>query len=348
MSEEATYRFANPVDLEAEGHLLQGRASPRPLLRRTLPGSGQPTPDPHRPHRKADEGCGSEGHGHSSGQLASCLSEHTHRPHPGQDAEAEHSEGKQRICQIGDLQRERDMQQPVGEDCDKPQPYGHPTDTPKSRRQEAISGQRDRDQARKKDRIEPFGQRRVGSSSRVQMAYRYQAGGHGQHRDVCRGAQVGRPGRVLEGARWLGLLFRSPEGPADDVAPEDPFADLPFEVTLPPGWRVGILKSAPPAVRAMAREAAFVAHDPRSSDPHFLATLRIVAEEPLEDGDAFQTEQEQDLLQELRRASPNPAGRATWRASSYRLAQHCGYATWLRSWGLPTSCPCNRLTSRSG
>jgi hypothetical protein len=122
-----------------------------------------------------------------------------------------------------------------------------------------------------------------------------------------------RPARVDRLACWLVIAATvlvaceaSPgvnEPPAS--LPPDPFADLPFEMTLPAGWRQGMYEDVTEGALEIAADAVFVAHATDSVDPNYVATLLIFWEQPVVDADAFLSEQ-QDIFEEGIAASDSP------------------------------------------
>jgi hypothetical protein len=86
-------------------------------------------------------------------------------------------------------------------------------------------------------------------------------------------------------ASFARLLHDGPRG--------DPFADEPFEMTLPPLWE----PAAPPpeAAAELLADAVFFARDPESTDPDYFSTVLVMMRPPTDDPSAFLTDQEADL-----------------------------------------------------
>jgi len=73
----------------------------------------------------------------------------------------------------------------------------------------------------------------------------------------------------------------------------DPYAELPFEMTLPPGWQPD---DNPPGIPADLRsDAVFFARDPHSTDPAYSSTVLVMASQPADDPHEFLDRQEAEL-----------------------------------------------------
>jgi hypothetical protein len=73
----------------------------------------------------------------------------------------------------------------------------------------------------------------------------------------------------------------------------DPFADRPFEMTLPARWE----RSTPPteAAAELLADAVFFARDPESTDPDYFSTVLVMMNEATDDPEGFLASQERDL-----------------------------------------------------
>src|SRR6187431_3343798 len=76
--------------------------------------------------------------------------------------------------------------------------------------------------------------------------------------------------------KWLNKLVGTEDAGAPDAG--DPGR---FDIGTPGRWLRGLHADALPAARELTADAMFVAHDPVSSDPNFLATLIVYLDAPL-------------------------------------------------------------------
>jgi hypothetical protein len=106
---------------------------------------------------------------------------------------------------------------------------------------------------------------------------------------------------------WSGRLRKSAAAEGWEV--QDPFADLPFEMTLPPRWEPSELP--PDTAPDLVADALFFARDPISTDADYFSTVLVMASEPADDPQAFLARQEADLTAgEVTERTTLPAGEA--------------------------------------